>query len=160
MCIKVFSAMLSSPLEGTSENTLIRSNFSSHKRDSILVAARSEHVLSAFPGPRSRNLLHCTKRKTPGFLILGSLEWACNLCYTMSSRTLEISGVRSYDRLPPLIDNQEQAITPASLGIVLNCWCLKFDCILFSNLPFLYRQHLCCLCVYYSVFRHPCQPLL
>jgi len=40
----------------------------------------------------------------------------------MSSRTLLlISGVRSYDKLPPLIADQEQAITPASLGIVLNC---------------------------------------
>ena len=56
----------------------------------------------------------------------------------MSSRTLVISGVRSYDRLPQLIADQLEAITPACLGIVLNCWCLLNDCILFlfKNLLF------------------------
>jgi hypothetical protein len=44
-----------------------------------------------------------------------------SVSYITVPRTLRFSGVRSYDRLPPLIDNQEQAITPASLGIVLNC---------------------------------------
>jgi hypothetical protein len=40
------------PLALRPENALIRSNFSSHKRESILVAARLLHVLSAEPGPR------------------------------------------------------------------------------------------------------------
>ena len=43
------------------------------------------------------------------------------LSYTAVSRTLEISGVRSYDKLPQLIMDQPEAIKPASLGIVLNC---------------------------------------
>ena len=43
------------------------------------------------------------------------------LSYTTVSRTLRISGVRSYDKLPQLIADQPEAMRPASLGIALNC---------------------------------------
>ena len=65
-------------------------------------------------------LYHCSLRKTknPRVLILGSLKFAVYvLLYTTSSRTLRISGARSYDR--PLITDQQEAIKPACFGIVL-----------------------------------------
>jgi hypothetical protein len=64
----------------------------------------------------------CSKTKNPRVLNPGVLEVCCvNLCYTTVLRDpWQISGVRSYDEPSLLIDNQEQAITPACLGIVLN----------------------------------------
>ena len=50
----------------------------------------------------------------------------------------QISGVRSYDRLPHSTDNQLEATKPACLGIALNCWCLLNDCILFLFKTFVY----------------------
>jgi hypothetical protein len=51
MCVSKHSSWMN-PLALQPENASIRSNFSSHKRESILVAARLLRVLSAEPGPR------------------------------------------------------------------------------------------------------------
>jgi len=105
---------------------------------------------------------HFKNKKTPGFLILGSLKFVVYfLFYTTVSRTLGISGVRSYDRLPQLIVDQPEAIKPACLGIVLNCWCLKFDCILSFSFSLFANKHHCLLTsLNYSAFQHLCQQLL
>jgi hypothetical protein len=46
------------PESDSAQYALIRSNFSSHIRDFILVAARLPYVLSAWPSPRYWNTLH------------------------------------------------------------------------------------------------------
>ena len=51
MCVLKHSSWMN-PLALRPENALIRTDFSSHTRDSILVAARLLRVLSAEPGPR------------------------------------------------------------------------------------------------------------
>jgi hypothetical protein len=65
MCVLKHSTWMN-PLALRPENALIRTNFSSHTRDFILVAARLPHVYSAGCGPRY-HIFTLEKTKPQGF---------------------------------------------------------------------------------------------